>query len=149
MKKNFPLELDELVAMIILAFFVVLIGWTIYQGSFRPIIENFSEKRSAPVVLETKLGLETEYKGHKIVYNGLTHTRLGSNALTARWSDDVNLAIDGRQVVLSPGAYLDEISIIDQPLYAFFLPDGEELYLKEVSKDRALLRWTNKDWSKK
>ncbi|AOQ23053.1 hypothetical protein MTAT_26440 [Moorella thermoacetica] len=94
---------------------------------------------AVPVVLETKLGVEAEYDGHKIVYAGLNHSY--------PQYDDINLLVDGKPLTLSPRASLDEVGAGWNPRYAFFLPDGRRLILKEVSKDRSVLKWTDVDWS--
>jgi hypothetical protein len=94
---------------------------------------------AVPVVLETKLGVETDYGGHKIVYAGLSHSY--------QQYDDINLLVDGKPLTLSPRASLDEVGAGWNPRYAFFLPDGRRLILKEVSRDRSVLRWTDVDWS--
>ncbi len=94
---------------------------------------------SAKVILETKLGVEAKYKGHQIVYVGLSHS--------FSQYDDINLLVDGKPLTLSPRASLDEVGAGWNPLYAFFLPDGRRLILKEVSKDRSVLKWTDVDWS--
>lgn len=94
---------------------------------------------AVPVVFETKMGIETEYEGHKIVYTGLSHSY--------PQYDDINLLIDGKPLTLSPRASLDEVGAGWNPRYAFYLPNGRKLILKEVSKDRAVLKWTDTDWS--
>jgi len=96
--------------------------------------------KAAQVVLETPLGVEVEYRGHRILYAGLSHSQPEY--------DDIELRIDGRPLVLSPGASLAEVKWRSQK-YAFFLPDGQKLILKEVSGDRSVLRWTDTDWEQK
>lgn len=80
-----------------------------------------------------------DHEGHKIVYTGLSHSY--------PQYDDINLLIDGKPLTLTPRASLDEVGAGWNPRYAFFLPDGRKLILKEVSKDRAVLKWTDVDWS--
>lgn len=94
---------------------------------------------SAMVILETKLGVEAKYEGHQIVYVGLSHSY--------SQYDDINLLVDGKLLTLSPRASLDEVGVGWKPRYAFFLPEGRKLILKEVSEDRSILKWTDVDWS--
>ncbi|WP_338826343.1 hypothetical protein MTBGP_11550 [Moorella thermoacetica] len=131
--------LADLGPPILMVVFIGVLFWSALGVMHRLNVKEKSAFEAAPVILETKLGVETEYGGHKIIYTGLSHSY--------PQYDDVNLLVDGKPLVLSPRASLDELGFGWNPYYAFFLPDGRRLILKEVSRDRSVLKWTDVDWS--
>lgn len=103
--------------------------------------ENWEKAR---VVLVTKLNVPTRYRGHTVLYEK------GSSS----WSFVAVLDVDGRKVVLDPGERLKVCSSDEEgwgfeswkdddelSRYAFYLPGGEKLRLKAVSRDLAELYW--------
>ena len=134
---DFLADILPAVVVVVLGFVCVLaIG---YLGRMEARQE--SAFGAAQVVLKTPLGVEVEYQGHRILYAGLSHSQ--------PQYDDIELKIDGRSLILSPGASLTDVSKWHSQKYAFFLPDGRKLILKEVSEDRSILGWTDKEWEQK
>ncbi|GEA15520.1 hypothetical protein E308F_17640 [Moorella sp. E308F] len=127
------------IGSILMWIFIVILFLSVLGGLHWVDAKDKRAFEAVPVVLETKLGVEVEYSGHKIVYTGLSHSY--------PQYDDINLLVDGKPLTLSPRASLDEVGAGWNPRYAFFLPDGRRLILKEVSKDRSVLKWTDVDWS--
>ena len=126
---------------VLLVLILLLFGlFATFGGFYLGEVRQKKAFEAAQVVLETPLGVEVEYQGHRILYAGLGHSQ--------PQYDDIELRIDGRPLVLSPGASLAEVKWRSQK-YAFFLPDGQKLILKEFSEDRSILKWTDREWEQK
>lgn len=56
------------------------------------------------------------------------------------------LEIDGQNIVISPGTWLDKVPGDPSTRFAFYLPEKQKLILKDFSDDKSVLRWTNQEF---
>ncbi|MGB9791753.1 MAG: hypothetical protein ACPLTR_04155 [Thermacetogeniaceae bacterium] len=124
-------------------FYFCAVSAVIYRVSTQN--KYFKENwKKARVVLVTKRGLPVRYHGHAVLYE---EARSSENFI-------IVLDVDGRKITLDPGEKLKLFSSDERgwgfkswrdddelSRYAFYLPDGEKLRLKAVSRDLSELYW--------
>lgn len=135
---------------ILLSCFVILGMHAVLMFIFvKPIMLDIvsQEKafKAAPIVLETPLGVPVEYQGHKIILREIKHEFLGGS-FGGKYMNSLLLEIDGQNIVISPGTWLDKVPGDPSTRFAFYLPEKQKLILKDFSDDKSVLRWTNQEF---